>query len=99
MATLALSSEQLEILHGAAAAVPPNWQSRFFSAVADLLTLNENPSNRDVLQAISDARRSFALGTDPTTAEKARRSAYRRRAQPRPHPHVAPMALGSPIPP
>jgi hypothetical protein len=28
---LALSSEQLELLHGAAAAVPPNWRARFLS--------------------------------------------------------------------
>ena len=30
---LALSSEQLELLHGAADAAPPNWRSRYFAAV------------------------------------------------------------------
>jgi hypothetical protein len=80
---LALSSEQLELLHGAAAAVPPNWRARFLSAVADLLTMTPDPSNRDVIEAVSAARRTMALGTGPSGAEKppnARRNAYRRRS-------------------
>jgi hypothetical protein len=43
---LALTNEQLAAVHAAADAVPPNWRSRFFSAVADLLTLTPDPSNR-----------------------------------------------------
>ena len=73
----ALSSEQLELLHGAAAAVPPNWRSRYFAAVLDQLLPNPTPSNRQVLQAIDQARRSFAMGTGPSSAL---RQPYRRRA-------------------
>jgi hypothetical protein len=62
---LALSSEQLELLHGAADAVPPNWRSRYFAAVLDQLLPNPTPSDRQVLQAIDQARRSFAMGTGP----------------------------------
>ena len=80
---LALTNEQLAAVHAAADAVPLNWRSRFFSAVADLMMLTPDPSNRDVIEAVSAARRGMALGTGPPTAEKppnARRNAYRRRA-------------------
>jgi hypothetical protein len=76
---LALSSEQLELLHGAAAAVPPNWRSRFLSSVSDLLTLTQNPTNRDVIEAVSAARRAMALGTGPS-GRKPLNGPYRRRA-------------------
>jgi hypothetical protein len=78
--TLALSSEQLELLHGAADAVPLNWRARFLASVADLLTLVPDPSNRDVIEAVSAARRAMALGTaGPSGAEKPRRAPYARR--------------------
>jgi hypothetical protein len=69
----------------AAAAVPPNWRGRFFAAVADLLTLTPDPSNRDVIEAVSAARRAMALGSTAPAAEKplnahARRAPYRRRS-------------------
>lgn len=64
--TLALSSEQIEILHGAADAVPPKWRSRFIASVADLLTMTpEQPSNRDVINAVNNARRAMAIGSGP----------------------------------
>ena len=78
---LALSSEQLELLHGAAA-VPPNWRTRFLAAVADLLTLVPKPSNRQVIEAVSNARRAMALGSGPSGTAKPHRGPYapRRRA-------------------
>jgi hypothetical protein len=78
---LALTNEQLAAVHAAADAVPPNWRSRFFSAVADLLTLTPDPSNRQVIEAVSTARRAMALGSAPPGTEKPRlREPYRRRA-------------------
>jgi hypothetical protein len=78
--TLALTSEQLAAVHQAADAVPPNYRSRFLAALQDLLLPNPTPSNRDVLEAINQARRSFAIGTSPSGKE--RRGPYepRRRA-------------------
>jgi hypothetical protein len=77
---LALTNEQLAAVHAAADAVPPNWSGSFFAAVSDLLTLTPDPSNRQVLEAVSAARRAMALGTGPPTQEKPRlRQPYARR--------------------
>jgi hypothetical protein len=75
--TLVLSSEQLVAVRSAVDAVPPNWQSRFLSALSDRLTMISNPSNREVLEAINQARRSFAIGHGPSAKDRA---PYRRRA-------------------
>jgi hypothetical protein len=71
--TLALSQEQIEILHSVASAVPPSWRGRFLSAVSDLLTMaSPEPSNRQVIEAVSAARRAMLSGSSP--------GAYARRA-------------------
>ena len=78
--TLALSNEQLEILHDAADAVPANWRSRFIASIADRLTCLPNPSNRQFVEVVSEARRAFALGHNAPAPPNARRAPYRRRA-------------------
>ena len=78
---LALTNEQLAAVHAAADAVPPNWRGRFFAAVSDLLTLTPDPSNRDVIDAVSAARRAMALGSTAPAAGKPRaRQPYARRS-------------------
>ena len=79
---LAITNEQLAAVHAAADAVPPNWRGRFFAAVSDLLTLTPDPSNRDVIEAVSAARRAMALGSGSAQSERPRRGPYalRRRA-------------------
>ena len=78
MPELVLSSEQLAAVHLAADAVPPNWRSRFYTALQDLLLPHSNTlSNRTVLEAIDQARRSFAIGHGPSAKDRA---PYRRRA-------------------
>ena len=77
--TLALSNEQLEILHDAADAVPANWRSRFIASIADRRYLS-NPSNRQFVEVVSEARRAFALGHNAPAPPNARRAPYRRRA-------------------
>jgi hypothetical protein len=81
---LALTSEQLALVHQGAEFVPEAWRTRYFAAVLDLLLPgSHSPSNRAVLEAISAARRAFALGDGPATAETshacAKREPYRRR--------------------
>jgi hypothetical protein len=66
---LALTAEQSALIRAGASAVPPRWRQRFLSAVADLLTLHPSPSNRDVVSAVSAARRALALGISPPSLE------------------------------
>jgi len=47
----------------------PRWRQRFLAAVADLLTLRPNPTNRDVATAVSTARRTLALGISPPSLD------------------------------
>ena len=83
-----LTQEQLSILLGVSSEIPMNWRSRFFSAVGDLLTLTPHPTNREVVEAVSAARRAMTLGDPPSAKEKhtggrpnnAPRAPYRRRA-------------------
>jgi len=66
---MALSSEQTALIQAGASAVPPRWRQRFLAAVADLLTLRPNPTNRDVATAVSAARRTLALGISPPSLD------------------------------
>ena len=75
MTPLALSREQLEILHGVVAQVPRDWQSRFLSAVADALTLVPNPTNRELIEIVSATRRAMAIGSGPGAYARRQRAA------------------------
>jgi hypothetical protein len=66
---LALTAEQSALIRAGASAVPPRWRQRFLAAVADLLTLRPNPTNRDVATAVSAARRTLALGVSPPSLD------------------------------
>jgi len=66
---VALSEQQTALIQAGAAAVPPRWRQRFLAAVADLLTLRPNPTNRDVATAVSAARRALALGVSPPSLD------------------------------
>jgi hypothetical protein len=60
---LALSQEQLEMVYSAVAAPPPPWRGRLLAAISDQLTLIDAPTNRQILEVISAAKKSFALGS------------------------------------
>ena len=62
---LVLTAEQTALISSAAAGLPPRWQNRFRSAVADLLTLRSSPSNADVIAAVSAAKRQVCVGIGP----------------------------------
>jgi hypothetical protein len=64
-----LSSEQMELIRGAADGVPPLWRDRYLMQVLDNLLPNPAPNNQEVLQAVSKARRTLALGDRPRPPE------------------------------
>jgi hypothetical protein len=66
---LALSEEQRSLVVAAAGTVPMHWRSRFLAAVADLLTMNPRPTNRQVIDACAAARRAIGLGVGPPSID------------------------------
>lgn len=62
---LVLTAEQSALVAFTASSLPPRWQNRFRSAVADLLTLHRSPTNAQVTAAVSAAKRAVASALVP----------------------------------
>jgi hypothetical protein len=61
--------EQTALIQAGAFAVPPRWRPRFLAQVAELLPPHSHPSNGDVVNAVSAARRALALGISPPSLD------------------------------
>jgi hypothetical protein len=68
-AASALTPEQALIIQTRARTVPPRWRHKFFSEIANQLTLTRSPTNKDISEICAAARRAIAVGIGVPSVE------------------------------